>query len=73
MKRYIVFMWSQYDAAGGWNDKVEGSFDTVEDAVKAVKAEQYYNHAFWEVIDTQDIGRVVMDDDDDEDDRLLKG
>lgn len=62
MRRYIAFMWYQYDAAGGWGDKVEGSYDSIEAAVEAIKAADHYSAgSIWHVVDLND-GRVVMDD-----------
>lgn len=51
MKRYLLFTMHEHEASGGWNDFVD-SFDSVEEAVAAVKDPCY------QVVDVT-IGKVV--------------
>lgn len=55
MKRYALFAWHPFEAAGGWNDFVD-SFDSVQDAKEKAAADAY--HSIWQVVDVND-GTVV--------------
>jgi hypothetical protein len=58
MKRFVLFTWSDHEAAGGWND-FSNSFELAEDAIAAGKAYAKDDHlppiergwACWQVID----------------------
>lgn len=54
MKRYLLFAGAIYYPAGGWDD-FKGSFDTVLDALEAVKSHTDWHH----VVDSITGERVI--------------
>ena len=62
LKRFLVFMYSCYYPAGGWND-FQGSFDSKEEIMMKCKVtgesakeikflDEYCGHEFLEIVDT---------------------
>lgn len=49
MKRYLLFVYAQYYANGGWHD-FEGDFDTIEEAKN--KLLENPNLEWWHIVDT---------------------
>ena len=52
MKRYLLFVYSQYYPTGGWND-FAGDFATVENAKEMLLVLKSLDSEWWHIVDTE--------------------
>lgn len=55
-KRYLIFGGNEY-RQGGWHD-LQGTAETLEDAIAIMSHLDYQNRAWWHIVDTETMAIV---------------